>query len=39
MLVQLCSNWKKELELQQNQRVAVRKEHVVNIRFHDENDY
>ncbi len=26
-------------ELQQNQRVAVRREHVVRIRFHDEETY
>ena len=26
-------------ELQQNQRAAVRREHVVEIRFHDEEEY
>ena len=26
-------------ELQQNQRVAVQREHVVEIRFHDEEAY
>ena len=35
---QLCDNMKALLDLQQNQRVMVRREHVIAIRHRDDDD-
>lgn len=35
---QLCANMKKLLDLQQNERVQVQREHVIDVKFHGDDD-